>query len=84
MDVITCYKSVISILLHGVISLTCDKYCLFWLFQDFPSPLKSPPDFVPPPPVTVTEPTPDTELPPASPLYNGSGKYLYFLPAVCW
>lgn len=41
-------------------------------FQDFPSPLKSPPDFVPPPPVTVTEPTPDNEVPPPSPMYNGS------------
>ena len=36
--------------------------------QDFPSPLMSPPDYIPPPPVTITAATPDAELPPPSPI----------------
>ncbi|XP_052228176.1 F-BAR and double SH3 domains protein 2-like isoform X2 [Dreissena polymorpha] len=36
--------------------------------MDFPSPLQSPPDYMPPPPVTITAATPETEHPPASPI----------------
>lgn len=52
---------------------------LFCLFQDFPSPLQSPPDYMPPPPVTITAATPDSEVPPTpiAPVANGSGEILY-------
>ncbi|XP_052794395.1 F-BAR and double SH3 domains protein 2-like isoform X3 [Mya arenaria] len=43
--------------------------------MDFPSPLQSPPDYMPPPPVTITAATPESEHPPSpiTPITNGSG-----------
>ncbi|XP_053400156.1 F-BAR and double SH3 domains protein 2-like isoform X2 [Mercenaria mercenaria] len=45
--------------------------------QDFPSPLQSPPDYMPPPPVMITAATPESEHPPSpltpsTPIANGT------------
>ncbi|XP_060586616.1 F-BAR and double SH3 domains protein 1-like [Ruditapes philippinarum] len=49
-------------------SLVVEELSTAGTAHDFPSPLQSPPDYMPPPPVMITAATPESEHPPLSPL----------------